>query len=63
MWVTGQFLVGDSLEPIAEDPELTMGQADRDRLEDELVDRLLALLCSSGGQRFRNFVRIHNPEP
>ena len=38
-------LVGDSLQPIAVDPELTEGQGARDGQEDGLVARLL--LCWS----------------
>ena len=37
---------GDSLQPIVEDPELTMRQGDRDGQEDELDARLLAPLRS-----------------
>ena len=37
-------LVEDSLQTIAEDPELTEGRVDRDGQEDELVARLLRAL-------------------
>ena len=36
-----------------------MRQGDRDGLEGEFVARLLALLCSSVGRRYRKLVRIN----
>ena len=46
-----------------EDPELTMRQGDRDNQEDELVSRMLAILRSSGGRRFRELEHIHKLGP
>ena len=55
--------VEDRLQPSAEDPEMSKGQGDRDGQEDELVVRLLAPLCSSGGRRLRRLVRILKQSP
>ena len=43
--------------------ELTIRQGVRDGQDDELVARLLALLRSSGDQRFHELVRIHIVSP
>ena len=56
--VTGQ-MVDTVGNPLSKIPELTMRQDDQDGQEDELVARLLVLLCPSGGRRFRKLVRIH----
>ena len=50
-------LVEDSLQLIAE------GQCGRDGQGGELVARLRALLCSSGGRRFRKLMCIHKQSP
>ena len=55
--------VESSLQRIAEDPELTEGQGDRDGQEGELGARLLAPLYSSAGRRFRQLVRITVQSP
>ena len=55
--------VGDSWQPIVEDPELTKRQGDWDGQEEDLVARLVAPLCSSVGRRFRKLVRIHKQSP
>ena len=61
--VTGQFLQRHRSQPIAEDPELSKGQCDRDGQQNELVARLLAPLCSKGGRRFRQLMRFDKQSP
>ena len=51
--VTDPLVDRNSWQPIVGYPKLTMRQGDRDSQEDELVARLLAPLCSSGGRRWR----------
>ena len=55
-----EVLVENSLQPIAEDPELTEGQGDWDGQQGEFDARLLAGLYSSIDRRFRKQVRISN---
>ena len=51
--------IENSLRSIAEDPELTEGQGDRDGQDGDLDARSLAPLYSSPGRRFRELVCIN----